>query len=101
LQTSACVVQARLHDEMPAVLGTAPGVLVVTAGPTTTHPFWQVAATVSQVMRQDVDVDVCGSKVGGGGAGTVCVFWANAVEAPAARSKTHNMYRMKLLHCIH
>jgi hypothetical protein len=101
LQTSACVVQARLHDEMPAVLGMAPGVLVVTDGPTTMHPLWQVAATVSQLTRQDVEVDVCGSKVGGGGGATVCAFWANAVEAVAARSKTHNTYRMKLLHGIH
>jgi hypothetical protein len=97
LQTSACVVQVSVHEALPPPLAALP----VGTGPTTTQPFWQVAATVSQVMRQDVEVDVCGSKVGGGGAGTVCVFWANAVEAPAARSKTHNTYRMKLLHCIH
>ena len=94
LQTSCWVVQASVHETLPPVLAALPEA----AGPTTTQPFWQVAATVSQVIRQDVEGEVCGSKVGGGGGATVCAFWANAAEAPAVRSKMQSTYRIELLH---
>jgi hypothetical protein len=72
-------VQLRLHGADPAGLGVA-------TGPTTTQEFWQFIAWVSQVVRQDVVVEVCGSNCGAGAGIGVTTFCASAGAAKTVSS---------------